>query len=241
VGQDDDYDEDQEMEENPANASGGSDGDGDATWHEGGEELQPSNASTVEAAAAQSQSQSQKLRSGFFGRSSSVADAPSPPPPKSSAWGVPFKIECNRFTGRELEFHVQDYLNASHVEDRPIIIPLMDMHRRELTMRGRVDKVKNPKGYRQPVWLDDLTWKIVNRLIADLLKTNSLSLMATVAASGANNAVSGIVEGSHIASVGAVEGLYSYNPKDLLAGVGRGISRLASSTRVSLAVFLFLL
>ena len=245
VGQDDDYDEDQEMEENAANASGGGDGDGDATWHEGGEEQQPSNASTVEAAAAQSQSQSQsqsqKMRSGFFGRSSSVVDAPPPPPPKSSAWGVPFKIECNRFTGRELEFHVQDYLNASHVEDRPIIIPLMDMHRRELTSRGRVDKVKNPKGYRQPVWLDDLTWKIVNRLIADLLKTNSLSLMATVAASGANNAVSGIVEGSHIASVGAVEGLYSYNPKDLLAGVGRGISRLASSTRVSLAVSLFLL
>lgn len=228
------------------------------TWHEGGEGV-----------PAVDLTKSQKNRSNLFRRSA----VEPPPPPKSSAWGVPFRIETDRFTGRNLEFHVQDCtspfkkifpytvldqfsppdnnseknliklsstctphhpsdLNASHVEDRPIIIPLMDMDRRELTTRGK-RTLKNPSGYRQPVWLDDLTWKIVNRLIADLLKTNSLSLMATVAASGANNAVTGLVEGSHIATVGAAEGLYSYNPKDILAGMGRGLTRLANKTKVS--------
>jgi len=213
------------------------------TWHDGGGAGSDSSKvvdkgegmSIGTVAIEQDQSKSQKRSSLFSGKR--FSEAAPVPPPKTVAWGVPFKIECDRFTGRNLEFHVQDFLNASHVEDKPIIIPLMDMDRRELTTRGRRGPL-NPGGYRQPVWLDDLTWKIVNRLIADLLKTNSFSLISTVAASGANNAVTGIVEGSHVASVGAAEGLYSYNPKDILAGVGRGLSRLANHNKVSFHHFL---
>ena len=68
------------------------------TWHDGGEGIP-----TVDL------TKSQKNRSNLFRRSS----VEPPPPPKSSAWGVPFRIETDRFTGRNLEFHVQDCTSRS--------------------------------------------------------------------------------------------------------------------------------
>jgi len=186
------------------------------TWH--------NNSSTKSA-----QQERERKTSNFFGFSDK-ANAPVVEE-KNKAWGVPFKIEADRFTGRHLEFRVQDFLNASHTDDKPIVIPLMDMDRRELTTRGKKGP-SNPSGHRQGVWLDDLTWKIVNRLIADLLKTNSLSLIATVAASGVNNAATGIVEGSHVVGVGAAEQLYQFNPKDIITGMGRSINRLTHQSKV---------
>jgi hypothetical protein len=186
------------------------------TWH--------NNSSTKST-----QQERERKSSIFFGFSDKV-NAPVVEE-KNKAWGVPFKIEADRFTGRHLEFRVQDFLNASHTDDKPIVIPLMDMDRRELTTRGKKGP-SNPGGHRQGVWLDDLTWKIVNRLIADLLKTNSLSLIATVAASGVNNAATGIAEGSHVVGVGAAEQLYQFNPKDIIAGMGRSINRLTHQSKV---------
>lgn len=47
-----------------------------------------------------------------------------------------------------------------------------------------------------------------------------------MAASGVNNAVTGTAELAHVGLTTAEESIYSYNPKELLSGVGRGLSRL---------------
>jgi len=143
-------------------------------------------------------------------------------------WGIPFKFECDRFTARHLVFYVQDYLSAQHVPNsKPIEIPIMEMDRRELTTRG--DKKKGQKN-RQGVHLDTLVWKIVDRLVKDLLASNSFSLLSTVAASGFNQAETGIISAGASVAKGVTDSLYSYNPKELVYKATSGIGWLFSSS-----------
>lgn len=146
-------------------------------------------------------------------------------------WGVPYKFDCTRFTARNLNFYVKDYLAARHTEHAPIHVPLIEMNYDEMGafhyssgngILGGKDK-RIPTG----LYLDDLMWRIINRLIADLLSSNAFSLLSTVGASGLNQTKNALVGAAHYGAKSSWQMMYNYNPKELVSSAMTGIRKVA--------------
>lgn len=142
-------------------------------------------------------------------------------------WGVPYKFDCKRFTGRNLTFYVKDYLAAKHTKHAPIIIPLMEMDATEVGC-FHSSGMFGGKCYSQGLYLDDLIWRVINRLITDLLKTNAFSLLSTVGASGLNQAKNTVIGGAKSVVSTGVESIYNYNPKEFANVAMKTIQRVKS-------------
>ena len=126
-------------------------------------------------------------------------------------WGVPYKFDCKRFTGRNLTFYVKDYLAAKHTKHAPIVIPIMEMDATEVGL-FHYSGMFGGKRYAKGLYLDDLIWRVINRLIGDLLKTNAFSLLSTVGASGLNQAKNTMIGGAKGGLSSTMEVMYNYNP-----------------------------
>lgn len=138
-------------------------------------------------------------------------------------WGVPYKIKCANFIARNLTFYVKDFLAARHTEHKPIVIELMGMQEHDLTQKP--DHSKNEHG-RQPLWLDDLLWRVINTLITELLKGNTLGLLGTLAGSGINQATEQMISTARTGAKQTIQGLYNYNPKEMANATVRGLLHL---------------
>jgi hypothetical protein len=154
-------------------------------------------------------------------------------------WGVPYKFDCTRFTARNLNFYVKDYLAARHTEHAPIHVPLIEMNYEEIGafhyssgngILGGKDK-RIPTG----LYLDDLLWRIINRLISDLLSSNAFSLLSTVGASGLNQTKNAIAGAAHYGAKSGWQMMYNYNPKELVASALAGMSKMSRIRQPKLA------
>ena len=136
-------------------------------------------------------------------------------------WGVPYKILCRHFIARDLTFYVKDFLAAKHTEHKPIVINTLSMYYDDLT--GRPDTGSKE---RKPLWMDDMLWRVINKLITELLKTNTIGLLATVGASGFNQAADTALNAAKSGSRQAVQSVYNYNPKEMANATVRGLHYL---------------
>jgi len=136
-------------------------------------------------------------------------------------WGVPYKFLTKQFLARGLTFYVKDFLAAKHSEQKPIVIAAMPMDLDELTAAPGPEEVG-----RQPCWLDDLLWRVINRLIVELLKTSTLSLLGTVAGSGLNQGKEHLMAAAKSGAKQTIQSVYNYNPKEMANATIRGIHYL---------------
>ena len=91
---------------------------------------------------------------------------------------------------------MKDFLAASHTDHKPIVINFMEMTEEQLwtpdpkwNSDSSIPKSKKPE--KMGLYLDDLVWRLINKLIGKLLETNTFSLLGTVAGSGLNQALHG--------------------------------------------------
>jgi hypothetical protein len=136
-------------------------------------------------------------------------------------WGVPYKFLTHQFLARDLNFYVKDFLAAKHSEQKPIQILAMPMDFDELTAAPGPGQVG-----RQPCWLDDLLWRVINKLIVELLKTSTLSLLGTVAGSGLNQGKEHLLSAAKSGAKTTIQSVYNYNPKEMANATIRGMHYL---------------
>jgi hypothetical protein len=117
-------------------------------------------------------------------------------PASTRGFGVPFRFEIDEFYLARVEIHAQDFLTASHVKDSDlsaIKISLLSMFRRDDLSKP------NPKGGRRlPLYLDEVVFRLLNKLIAILLAENGVAFMSLIGGAMVNRTtavVTGAVEG----------------------------------------------
>lgn len=104
-------------------------------------------------------------------------------------WGVPYLLEVDQLYVHDIRLHASDFLNAKHTkEDKGSVIKLKSftMFRDELTLSPD----KKVSKYRRGVYLDDLVWRLVNKLVKELLLNNSIAMMMILTSAVATNTTS---------------------------------------------------
>ena len=110
-------------------------------------------------------------------------------------WGVPYKLEIDYLLLHDLQLHAQDYLNAEHSKQskRSVIkLNTMGMVRTELTLSPD----RNVGGKRRGIYLDDVVWRLINKLLSELLKKNSIAMMLLLSSAAANRTSSVVASAS---------------------------------------------
>ena len=124
---------------------------------------------------------------------------------KKDAWkgfGVPFRLEIDQLYLIDLRLNAQDFLNAKHTKGSKasaIKLQSLTMFRNELTLptKKKLDK------HRRGIYLDDVVWRLVNKLLAELLRHNSIAMMVLLSSAAANNATSAVSSAGSLAYQGA--------------------------------------
>lgn len=150
---------------------------------------------------------------------------------RSGHWGVPYKFEVDLFSLRGLKLYAQDLVTAGGSVDeeafdpsRAIKISCMTMKRRDLTTK--VAGFKN----RQGLYLDDLVWRLIGGLGNELFATNKMAMSTLLASAAASHTTA--LAGAVVST--ALDSLYTYGPKKLLAEARRASMKmplLGSSSR----------
>jgi hypothetical protein len=119
---------------------------------------------------------------------------------KKKGFGVPYLLDIEALQLDHLELHAQDFLNASHASQLSASVIKL----RSFTMAHR-DLSKPPKNTvkRRPLYLDEVVWRLVSKLIAELLKNNSIAMMVLLSSAAANNATSAVASAGNLAMAGA--------------------------------------
>lgn len=138
--------------------------------------------------------------------------ATNPNQPKKG-FGFPYLLDIDVLQLDRLELHTQDFLNASHsTHSKASVIKLktLSMSHRELTKPPKPTKAEasdpEKRHKRRPIYLDDVVWRLVNHLLADLLKNNSIAMMVLLSSAAANNTASVVSNAGSLAYSGAATG-----------------------------------
>lgn len=136
--------------------------------------------------------------------------------PKESkkGFGVPYLFDIDNLQLDRLELHTQDFLNSTHSDVKYGVIKLksLSMNRKDLTKPPKNDLTMSEaenafyRHKRRPLFLDDVVWRLVNKLLAELIKNNSIAMMVLLSAAAANNATSVVSSAGSIAYSGAATG-----------------------------------
>mmetsp|Transcript_55096 Transcript_55096/g.108809 ORF Transcript_55096/g.108809 Transcript_55096/m.108809 type:complete len:824 (+) Transcript_55096:48-2519(+) len=145
--------------------------------------------------------------------SSTGASSTHPNQPKKG-FGFPYLLDIDALQLDRLELHTQDFLNASHAtHSKASVIKLktLSMSHRELTKPPKPTKAEaaadpEKRRKRRPLYLDDVVWRLVNHLLADLLKNNSIAMMVLLSSAAANNTASVVTNAGNFAYTGATTG-----------------------------------
>jgi hypothetical protein len=138
---------------------------------------------------------------------------------KADAWkgfGVPYRLEIDFLLLHDLKLHAHDLLGASRSKDSNagvIKLGTLGMMRDELTLPPN----ERSNGYRRGVYLDAVVWRLVNRLLSDLMRNNSLAMLMLLGSAAASQTTSAVSSAGSMASKGATSG-------------GRLLSQAASTT-----------
>lgn len=127
-------------------------------------------------------------------------------------FGFPYLLEIEALQLDRLELHAQDFLNASHsthFSASVIKLKSLSMSHKDLTKPPKNDGTtvaagRRPK--RRPLYLDEVVWRLVNKLLADLIKNNSIAMMVLLSSAAANNATSVVTSAGSLAYAGASTG-----------------------------------
>jgi len=142
------------------------------------------------------------------GASASVSAATSAkvePKKKVDKWkgfGVPYTLEIDQLYLHDVQVHAQDFLNSKHSKDRKagvIKLKSVTMFRSELTDAPDRKVSKNRRG----IYLDKVVWRLVNKLLAELLRHNSIAMMVLLTSAAANRTTSAVSSGANVATSGA--------------------------------------
>jgi len=120
----------------------------------------------------------------------------------AKGFGIPYKLEIDQLYLHDVQLHAQDFLNAKHSKDRKagvIKLKSLTMFRNELT----ASPDRRLGGKRQGIYLDDVVWRLVNKLLSELLRHNSIAMMVLLSSAAANRTTVAVSSGAGIASYGA--------------------------------------
>lgn len=104
-------------------------------------------------------------------------------------WGVPYLLEVDQLYVHDIRLHASDFLNARHTKDdkaSAIKLKSFTMFREELTLSPDKKIGKNRRG----IYLDDLVWRLVNKLVRELLIHNSVGILMILTSAVATNTTS---------------------------------------------------
>jgi hypothetical protein len=134
-------------------------------------------------------------------------------------FGFPYLLEIDALQLDRLELHTQDFLNAHHASGMSasvIKLQSLSMSHRDLTKPPKNTESGSVKGNdaaagkgrhkRRPLYLDDVVWRLVNKLLAELLKNNSIAMMVLLSSAAANNTASVVSSAGSLAYQGAATG-----------------------------------
>ena len=103
-----------------------------------------------------------------------------------------------------LVLDADDMLTANHTKGSrytKIRLPLFNMFRVDLTLPPRRAKKVNRK--RRGIYLDDVMWRVVSKLVRVLAQENTIAVMLLLSSSAARNLTS-ITSGSYLTAAGTV-------------------------------------
>jgi hypothetical protein len=106
---------------------------------------------------------------------------------KTKGMGIPFRFEVDKILIFDFRLHAQDLLNANHSKETKLsVIELQEvsMFRKDLTIR-------KGQGKREGIYLDTVLWRLINKLIAALIRHNSIAMITLCAAGAANHTFHG--------------------------------------------------
>lgn len=83
------------------------------------------------------------------------------------------------------------------------------------------------------LFLDDLVWRLVGRLISVLVTTNSSRILSLVAAAAANNTIAGSLAAVNTAGSAAVHSVSNYNLFQIAKNSGNAMTHLIASTSLT--------
>jgi hypothetical protein len=159
-------------------------------------------------------------------------------PAETKGWGVPYIFEVDRVTVHSFKLYAQDLLTAQHVDTKSaayIEIDVINMNRRELT---RPPSKSSSTQHRRGLYLDQLTWRLVYRTVAELFRTNQLSMMTIVAAATVNQTTNAVLDVAKMASQGVSNAVYNYNPVQIFESTRKNIQKVIAH-KVSSSLYLW--
>lgn len=149
-------------------------------------------------------------------------------------FGLPYQLSIQALQLDHLELHTQDFLNASHAQDtKASVIKLksLSMSHRELSKPPKGESTKKDgkngtksAGKRRPLYLDEVVWRLVNKLLAELLRNNSIAMMVLLSSAAVNNTTSVVSTAGSLAYGGAA------TTKKVLSSVGSTVMGTFTST-----------
>jgi hypothetical protein len=142
---------------------------------------------------------------------------------------VPYLFVVNRFVLQDLRVHAQDFLNATHSEtsdSKAIKLSVISMDHAQLSK----DKDPSSTAPHGSAYLDDIIWRIVSRLLNEILATNKTALTFNVLGAAANQTASAVHEVAASASRSITDVLIANNPKELIYMANRALSHRKNVT-----------
>jgi len=133
-------------------------------------------------------------------------------------WGVPFKLKCKRLTVRDVNLYAADFLqqNAERVTDskkkKKVVINIIEMKNRELenTSRG--------SHHRTGLFLDELGWRLISKVVGQLLTTNALNLTLLAGTAALSQGAAVVNNTARLGVAKVKEAAHNYNPVKIIQG-----------------------
>lgn len=117
-------------------------------------------------------------------------------------FGIPRNLEIDQLYVHDIQVHAQDFLNAKHTKDRKagvIKLKSLVMFRTELTLPPD----RRVGGKRRGIRLGMVVWRLVNKLLSELLRHNSIAMMVLLSSAAASHTTSAVSSGAGIATYSA--------------------------------------
>lgn len=139
--------------------------------------------------------------------------------PSKKGFGLPYLLDIDNLQLDRLELHTQDFLNSTHSDVSYGVIKLksLSMSHKDLSKPPKNDPTISAaenefyRNKRRPLFLDDVVWRLVNKLLAELLKNNSIAMMVLLSSAAVNNATGVVSSAGSIAYSGAATGGRLFN------------------------------
>jgi hypothetical protein len=116
------------------------------------------------------------------------------------------------------------------------------MEKHELNKYSRLRSRSNDgksNNYWTAMYFDELTWRLIYRLIRDLFRYNKFAMTSIIASAAANHATHAVMETVHTVEKKLIEEVYNYNVKTAFTGIAHQAKKaLYVSRYFSMTIFI---